>query len=127
MKYADIFAVKRFEIMFKQLFISGKSINRSAMPPFEGLIRGDCEQMPADSLVFLRSVFVLVVVRCCTCPVDIYSVSVIVIPYANKPLNFVIVMKREGVNFNVAGNFAPVDMPAVILPELSEVRAGFLS
>ena len=73
--------------------------------------------MSADTFILLSAIFMLVVMRRSTCPMYIYGISIIVIPYTDKSLNFIIVMERKSVYFHISGYFAPVDMPAVILPE----------
>ncbi len=124
MKNAQVKSSKSFHVMLDSISVRSVSTDCAFVTPLHGLVDCNREKMTSNR-IFLLSKVVSVVMWRCTGPMYISCFSIPIIFHTSKPLNFICVMKGQGINLNVLWNLCPIDVPSIFLAESLQICPAF--
>ena len=94
-------------------------MNKSVISPCKGTVRRYGKKMTPNTDVFLLTKSMFVILRSGTSPMNIRRFYIHIIPYPDKPLDFIIFPQSKGKDLNFFGNFDPINFPPVLFVEFS--------
>ena len=100
-------------------------MNKSVISPCKGTVRRYGKKMTPNTDVFLLTKSMFVILRSGTSPMNIRRFYIHIIPYPDKPLDFIIFPQSKGKDLNFFGNFDPINFPPVLFIEFSQERPTF--
>ena len=66
-----------------------------------------------------------VITRSSAGSMDVRCFCIYIFLYTDKALNFIVIVQRQRIHFHIQWNFIPVDVPAIIFPELFQISPAF--